>query len=63
MVLLAAIKENICSEYQRDPKVEKLFMSQDIRHINARRLTKKELKRSSNIALEFDYMMISTVVF
>lgn len=40
-VLFTAIKENICSEYQRDSKVEKLFMSQDIRHINARRLTKK----------------------
>lgn len=41
MVLLTALKEKIGSEYQRDPKVEKLFLSQDIRHINARRLTKK----------------------
>lgn len=38
MVILIALKENICSEYQRDPKVGKLFMAQDIRYINATRL-------------------------
>lgn len=26
MVLLTALKENICSESQRDPKVEKLYL-------------------------------------
>lgn len=38
MVILIALKENTCSEYQRDPKVGKLFMAQDIRYINATRL-------------------------
>lgn len=38
MVLAIASKENICSEYKRDLKVENLYMAQDIRQINAMRL-------------------------
>lgn len=34
MVLLIALKENICSENQRDQKVGKLFVVQGIRYIN-----------------------------